>query len=157
MHLLKQIKVTLLQFTNRNDPYSKLSPRPYIADSSPLLFQDIAITDHTHPNTKKMPGDTRSNSNPRVTPGWVSIMISLLDDRSEAASKLENEASSGSPITSIQLHRDLVSWSMTVASAERELKVILVSLKEDGVSLDEVLKELTREEDMEIVGRLWRD
>ena len=84
-------------------------------------------------------------------------MLSLLDDRSGAANKLEDQPSSGSPITSIQLHRELVGWSMTVASAERELKVTLVSLKEDGVSLDEVLKELTREEDIEGIGRLWRD
>lgn len=157
MHLLKQIKVTLLQFTNRNDSYFKFSPRPYVSDSSPLLFQDIASTDHTHPNTKNMPGDPLSKPTSKVRPAWVSIMMNLLDERSEAASKLEQQASSGSPITSIQLHRDLVGWSMTVGSAERELKVILVSLKEDGVSLDEVLKELTREADMEIVGRLWRD
>jgi hypothetical protein len=31
---------------------------------------------------------------------------------------------------------------MTVASTERELKVILNSLKADGMSLDEVLQEL---------------
>lgn len=157
MHLLKQIKVSLLQFTSRNDPYSKLSPRPYVTDSSPLLFQDIAGTDDNDPNTKNMPGVPPGKSTSKVSPAWVSIMISLLDERSEAANKLEDQAASRSPITSIQLHRHLVGWSMTVASAERELKVILVSLQEDGVSLDEVLKEFTREEDMEIVGRLWRD
>jgi hypothetical protein len=35
-----------------------------------------------------------------------------------------------------------MGWSMTVASTERELKVILNSLKADGMSLDEVLQEL---------------
>jgi hypothetical protein len=84
-------------------------------------------------------------------------MRDLLDLSSEAFNSLENQASSGSPITSIQLRRDLVGWSVTVASAERELKVILDSLKADGVSLDKVLQEHIKERDMEIVGRLWRD
>jgi len=157
MHLLKQIKVSVLQFTSRNDPYLQLSPRPYVSDSSPLLFQDVAGTDDNDPNTKNMPGDPSSKPTLKVSPAWVSIMISLLDERSEAANKLEDQASSGSPISSIQLHRDLVGWSMTVASAERELKVILDSLEGDGVSLDEVLEELTRGEDTEIIGRLWGD
>jgi hypothetical protein len=156
MHLLKQIKVSLLRLTNKDDPYFKLSPRPYAADSSPLLFQNTT-TDDAHLNTNAAPGASPSGSTTQATPSWVSIMKDLLDERSQAANNVNNQASSGSSITSIQLHRDLVGWSMTVASAERELKVILDSLKADGVSLDEVLRENIGERDREVVGWLWID
>jgi hypothetical protein len=106
MRLLKQIKVSLLRLTSKDDPYLKLSPRLYVPDSSPLLFQDIN-TANTHLNTSKMSSPPPPKSSTQATPSWVSIMKDLLDERSQAENSLNNQASSGSSITSIQLHRDL--------------------------------------------------
>jgi hypothetical protein len=89
------------------------------------------------------------------SPPWVSPLSYLLQDRVIPARRLQQQVSSATPITTERMHRDLVEWSARVAADDRELRIILQNLKEEGVILEEVLMAVETEENVKVVVYLW--
>jgi hypothetical protein len=147
MHLLGLHKLTTLRSSKHHAQSGSHDPitngdGPNSAESS---FSSPFFTSSTPPLSM-------NNTSPSQ---WVSSLSYLLQARTIPASKLQQQASSGTPITTERMHRDLVEWSARVAADDRELKTILQSLKAKGVNLEEVLMAVETEENGQVVVCLW--